>query len=251
MADVYSGRAQVVGSQAGPTHFLSTAWTMVARAQADDTGVSRHYLDLLIQRYWRPVYHFIRNRGRNHEDARDLTQGFFTSFVAKDAISYADQSRGKFRSFLMASVRRYLASEYRAAAVRPSERPVADFNSAFHEECFRAPATAPPDREFTRNWTKCLIENCLARLREECAALGKTSQYEAFRTKYLWEDGGPPPSHQQIAQYLSVSPKDVENLLYRAKKRLRRIVREEVRNAMQADGDPDEEIRELMRCLGE
>jgi RNA polymerase sigma-70 factor (ECF subfamily) len=159
------------GSGAGPDRFLSTAWTEIVKAQTERGEASRRFLGLLIQRYWRPVYHFVRRSGRSHDDAKDLTQGFFARFLEKDALRYADRSRGRFRNFLAASVKRYLAQEHRSAAARPDEQLVADFDTALHDRCFGRVRGEGPDIEFFRNWLKCLVENCLVRLAAECKAL--------------------------------------------------------------------------------
>jgi RNA polymerase sigma-70 factor (ECF subfamily) len=232
------------GSGAGPDRFLSTAWTEIVKAQGEGDEAARRYLGGLIQRYWRPVYHFIRRSGRSHEDAKDLTQGFFTRFLEKDALRYADRSRGRFRSFLAASVRRYLAQEHRGRAARPGEELVADFDTALHERCFGR--DEDPDAGFHRNWLKCLVENSIARLRAECAALGKGEQHEAFALRYAREAS---PSNREIADALGVSVKDVENLLHRARRRFRRLFLDEVRNSMLAGGDAEEEVRELLAAL--
>jgi DNA-directed RNA polymerase specialized sigma24 family protein len=99
-----------------------------------------------------------------------------------------------------------------------------------------------------KNWVKCLVETCLARLREECRTLGKDIQFEAFRARFV-HGGSGPASHRDVAAYFGISEKDVSNYLERAKRRFARIFRAEVQNSMFAGGDVDGEIRELLGVL--
>jgi RNA polymerase sigma-70 factor (ECF subfamily) len=233
----------------GPARFVSTAWTTIVRAQNEGSANSRRCLDLLMQRYWRPVYHFLRHLGRSHDDASDLTQGFFVRFIEKDAIRYADRERGRFRSFLIGSVKRYLAMEHRAAAARPDEVPVTDFASALQERPFGGGGVDDPETAFTRNWLKCTVENALSILRKECVALGRPRQFQAFRARFLGGEARP-ASYREISLAMGISEKDVENLLASAKKRFRRIFLEEIRNATSSAGDAQQEVRELLEVLG-
>lgn len=236
------------GSRTGAGRFLSTAWSMILDAQSRDRDTSRSYLGLLIQRYWRPVFFFIRHFTGSHEDAKDLTQGFFASFLEKDAILYADRNRGRFRNFLLASVKRYMQQKHRARAAKPDEIPVADFQSAVRAHSFSEPREEDPAKTFMKNWVKSLVEACLARLHEECRTLGKDMQYEVFRQRFL-HGGSSPASYKDIASTYGVSEKDVDNYLGRAKRRFARIFRSEVSNSMHAPGRVEEEIRELLGLL--
>ena len=103
-----------LGSDAGPGRFFSTAWSMILQVQRNDRTTSRKYMGLLIQRYWRPVFFFIKPFVDSHDDAKDLAQGFFVSFLERNAISCADRTRGRFRNFLLASVKLYMRQRHRA-----------------------------------------------------------------------------------------------------------------------------------------
>ncbi|MHC4250346.1 MAG: RNA polymerase sigma factor [Planctomycetota bacterium] len=206
------------------------------------------HLGLLIERYWRPVYSFIRQFGNSHEDAKDLTQGFFTDFVDRDIVSHADRTRGRFRNFLIASVKRFLAMRYRAASRRPQHESLAGLDMAASEPSFVTRGGEEPERTFMRNWAKCVVENCLTRLRDECTAIGKEVRYLVLEARYL---GGPgkPPSYAEIASRLGFSDNDVRIHLERAKIRLAALLREEVANTMVSQEDIDFEIAELVKHL--
>lgn len=232
----------------GAGHFLSTVWSVILHAQERDRGTSRRYMGLLIQRYWRPVYFFVRHFTGKHEEAKDITQGFFASFLEKDAILYADRSRGRFRNFLVASAKRYMQQQHRAARARPDEVPIADFESVIGTRSFSGLQGEDPAKTFMKNWVKCLVEACLARLREECRSLGKETQFEVFRARFL-HGGSAPAPYRDIALRLGISEKDVGNCFERAKRRFARIFRGEVQNSMAAGEQVDDEVRELLGVL--
>jgi RNA polymerase sigma-70 factor (ECF subfamily) len=220
---------------------------MIAHAQGRDPAASRRCLGLLIQRYWRPVFHYLKCHGRGHEDAKDLTQGFFARFLEKDAIRYADKERGRFRNFLLGSVKRFMAQERRSMAAGPGERSVADFDTELQAQVFGKTNDENPEAAFTRNWLKSLVENALCLLRKECVACDRTRQFLAFRSRFLSE--GSVPSYRQIAESLGTTEKDVENLLFRARKRFRRIFLNEIRNSTFTDLEAQDEVRDLLAML--
>jgi RNA polymerase sigma factor (sigma-70 family) len=226
----------------GAASFVSTAWTTVVRAGSSDSVEARRHMGMLIARYWRPVYHFILRYGKSHEDAKDLTQAFFLSFIEKRAVGYAQKDRGRFRSFLLACVKQYLAREHRASSRKPAELQM-DFGLAQNEDHF-AGQSEDPIRTFTRNWAKCLIENVVGRLRNECDALGKPLQFRAFHLRML--EG---TSRAETAAGLGVEPKDVDNLLASARKRFDRLLRDEVRGSVIEEIAVENEITELLSSL--
>jgi RNA polymerase sigma-70 factor (ECF subfamily) len=241
---IASSNSTPVGLGAGPSRFTTTVWTEVVNAQGA-SAESRHFMGLLIERYWRPVYHYLRRAGRAHEDAADLAQGFFATFLERGAIDYADQSRGRFRNFILVSVKRFLAEKHRAAAVRPKEVQTPDYDTAMHEKCFQSMAGGDAEADFARDWLKCLIENCMTRLKAECESLGKGSQFDVFNRRFIRDDGLGQPSYLEIAQLVGTTQKDVENLLAAARRRFRRIFYEEIRNSVMSDAETEAEIRDL------
>src|ERR1051325_829656 len=100
------------------TSFTSTHWTVVAEAAASDLPGSRNALEQLCRAYWNPLFHFAVRSGHNREDARDLTQGFFQELIEKSFLSGADPQRGKFRSYLLASFKHFLAHQHEKATAQ-------------------------------------------------------------------------------------------------------------------------------------
>jgi RNA polymerase sigma-70 factor (ECF subfamily) len=228
------------GSRTGFVAFDSTAWSVVAGAQAGDRDLQRQCCEYLIERYWPPVYAFVRQRGNAHEDAKDLVQGFFADFLERRIVSYADRRRGRFRSFLLASIKQYMAQQHRRSGRRPQVVSLPDLDPKKCECAFAIEPDGDPERAFMRNWAKCVLENSIARFREECAALDKERLYEVFAARYLVNGEGA-KSYKEIAAATGSTEVDVGKLLQRARVRLSRIVREELGNGSCGLEDAEEE----------
>jgi len=196
----------LLDSGVAASRFSTTAWSVVAGAQGSDTAFARDCVALLVERYWRPVYRFIRCYTKSRAEAEDLTQGFFTLFLEKGAIAHADRERGRFRTFMLAAVKRYLAGEYRIKKRKDIEVLFAGIRDVESEPFFEPAADESPEDIFMRNWAKCVLENCVARLRKECRAVRQEKQFEAFEARYLSVlpgGSGKSPSRKALAENLS------------------------------------------------
>ena len=234
-------------TDAGSPAFPTTVWGQVARAQGRDGGAAAEALGRLVERYWFPVYFFIRQKGRSRDEAKDLTQEFFASFLEKDIVSYAESARDRFRTFLLYSVCRFLALEHRSASRRPREVRLSGPRRDPDEWVGFEPAdTETPEDVFMRNWAKSFLEDCVARLREEYEALGKEVQFRVFQLRALRED---PLPTKVVAAELGISATDVVNYLHRAKEHFRRVVREAMRGWVTAPGEVAEELAGLLDML--
>ena len=227
--------------------FMTTIWTNVVKAQERDATAAKESLGHLIERYWKPIYHFIRQKGRSREDASDLTQQFFAEFLAKDVVAYADRNRGKFRTFLLASVTRFLIDAHRKSARRVAALPFLQEEDDDERKLYEPAGGETPERAFDRNWARTLVRNCIVRLREECTVLGKREQFEIFASRFLAD--GEAPDRRTTAKQYGITETDVDNHLRAAKKRYRRILREEVSGTVLTQEETDEEIRKLMSVL--
>jgi RNA polymerase sigma-70 factor (ECF subfamily) len=245
VVDIHPQGSAYLGS--APSRFTSTAWSMVLGAQESDPASSRRCIELLMHRYWRPVFAYVRRLIPNADDAGDVTQGFFAAFLERGAVKYADRARGRFRSFLIASVRRYMQYQHRKDIARPEHMPILDMDALVATQAFFDGASEDPARLFMKNWAKCVVEAAVARLEQECLALGKKVHYDTFALRFL--TGGEPTPYERIASELDISLKNVSNYFERAKKRFARILRDEVSNSMCPDEDVDLEIRDLLAAL--
>src|SRR5262245_60753920 len=184
--------------------FETTSWTLV-QAAADGPSLD-HYsaLNTLCQKYWQPVYAFIRTRGYDRETAQDLTQGFFAVLVEKNYVADADRARGRFRSFLLTAVKHFLANERdRAHALKRGggrlQVPI-DFDEA---DSWAIVEHATPDRVYERRWTLSLLDSVMAKLRAEFSVAGREHEFDRLAA-FLNKDGHP-ERYETAAAELSMS----------------------------------------------
>jgi DNA-directed RNA polymerase specialized sigma24 family protein len=159
------------------SRFQTTSWSLVLAAAGQPSTEAHAALAKLCQTYWHPVYSFIRRRGYEPDQAQDLAQGFFMVLLEKNYVGDADRQRGRFRSFLLTSVKHFLANERdRAHALKRGGRQTPVSIDLMEAEGRYAPATVElttPENLFERRWALSLLEQVMAKLRAEFARIGR------------------------------------------------------------------------------
>jgi RNA polymerase sigma-70 factor (ECF subfamily) len=229
--------------------FQDTLWTVVLKARDRSAPDWRDALSKLIQMYWKPLYFYVRRRGKSVDEAKDLTQAFFVSLLEYDALQSVDRTKGKFKSFLLAALTHFMANEYDKQRAQKRGGGAAhvsfDYQSA-ETEYTREPAThQTPELLYQRQWALALIDNALAELKAECAQSGREKQFEVLRAFLTTE----PPSYRELAEKLDVKEADVTNYLHRMRKRLQQLLRAKVRDVVSSDDDLRHELAELFKSL--
>jgi DNA-directed RNA polymerase specialized sigma24 family protein len=165
--------------------FRTTHWSVVLEARDHGTGASTAALEKLCRAYWHPVYEFVRRKGYNPHEAEDLAQGFFARFLAKNYLESVDASRGKFRTFLLCSLNHFLANEWdRAEALKRGggvEFIALDLHDADDGYHFEVAEGATPETVYERRWVEAVLEQVLARLRDECNESGAGERFEQLK----------------------------------------------------------------------
>ena len=168
-----------------PRGFATTRWSLIVAACGPDAPLAHEALSHLCEAYWYPLYAYIRRRGHSAADAHDLTQEFFARLLERDFFGAADPAKGRFRTFLLASCKHFLANEHDHAVAlkRGGGRPVASLHPGNAEGRYsREPShDATAEKLFERRWAVTLLDRALARLREEFAARGKAAQFDRLR----------------------------------------------------------------------
>src|SRR5687768_6570938 len=165
--------------------FVTTRWTVVLSAGRKSSAQSDRALAELCQIYWYPLYAYVRRRGQTKEDAEDLVQEFFARFLEKNYLEGLSAERGKFRAFLLASLKHFLANEWdkanrqkRGGGAQHLSLDWQEADRRFHLE----PADiASPDRIFDREWALALLERVIGLLKSECARDGKAQLFDQAR----------------------------------------------------------------------
>jgi len=231
--------------------FATTRWSIVTAAgHASDSGAA-HALEELCQVYWPPLYGYLRGRGHGAEEAQDLTQGFFARMLETGGISAADPARGRFRSFLLTALKRYVINEHaRGAAARRGGGQLhfpLDFERAEHAYALERRDDDSPERVYDRKWAAIVLDRALQRLRDEYHEAGKGELAQAL-LPYL-TDTGDLPAYRAIAAELRVSEGAVKVAVHRLRQRYGAILRLEIGETVTAPGEVEAEMRELLRAV--
>ena len=242
--------AALDSTAAGRPKFLTTQWGLIAAASAEGTAEARAALGGLYRIYCYPVYAFIRRRGYGREDAQDLTQDFFVHLLAKGTLGRADPQRGKFRSFLLATLDHFLA--HAAECARAQKRGgdcqfvFLDDESAEVRYQLAAPEGTTAEKVFEARWAAALMEATFQRLRGELESEGKGWLFEAIQGFLL---GGENASYQQVANATGLSLGALKTAVHRLRGRYRALLREEVARTVATPDQVEEELRYLRVAL--
>jgi RNA polymerase sigma factor (sigma-70 family) len=235
-----------------PERFRTTHWSVVLAARDRASPEARQALQELCEAYWYPLYAFVRRCGHSAEEAQDLTQEFFVRLLEKDFLVMADQGRGKFRSFLLAACKHFLANERdRARALkRGGGRAVLPIDTQAGESRYAAePAhQLTAERLFERRWALLLLQHVLGRLREESQRAGKAEQFEQLKALLAGEKSA--ERYAQVAQAMQATPGAVRVAVHRLRRRYRELLREEITRTVNDPGQVEAEIRDLFKALG-
>ena len=223
---------------------------MVA-AGREPTPASRVALSELCELYWPPLYGYARRHGHSVEQAHDLTQAFFVRFLEKSSVRAADPERGRFRSFLLASFKYFVANERDREAAQKrggGQAPLSfEFDAAEARYAAEPAHDLTPEALFEQQWASGVIERALAALRAECVAAGKEATFEAVKDLLVGEksEGG----YAAIAKALDTSEGAVKVMIHRLRRRLRELLRLEIGATVSDPSDIDDEIRHLIAVL--
>lgn len=232
--------------------FATTRWSLVLAAGATESPARREALASLCALYWPPVFAFVRGHGHAPEAAEDLTQGFFARLIEKGDISDADREKGRFRSFLLAACRHYLANERDRASARKrgGGRPVFSIDAADAEERYaRALAhTQTPEAAYERQWGLTLLAGVLDDLRDDYAATGRERVFERLKGFLTGADDA--AAYPAAAADLGTSEGAVKVAVHRLRARYRAALRARVAETVSSEDAVGDEIRYLIRVLG-
>jgi RNA polymerase sigma-70 factor (ECF subfamily) len=234
-----------------PWNFRTTHWSVVLAAGGSPAPEAAAALERLCASYWYPIYSWLRRQGHSTHDAQDLTQSFFSHLLEKNALNTVDRSKGRFRSFLLASTKNFLANEWDKASAlkRGGQFKFVSVDETTGEERYRRePALdTPPDKAFEQSWAMTLLDSVLARLREEYSADGKTALFEALQN-YL-EGGRDGVPYADMAARLNLTEGALKMAVLRLRRRFGELLRSEIAHTVARPEDIDEEIRSLFAAV--
>ena len=236
--------------------FPPTHWSVVLAAARRQTEpeIAHAALAELCQAYWAPLYSFVRSRGQTVHDAQDLTQGFFAYLIEHKVYTRVDRQKGKFRSFLLASIKNFLGdvSDRERTLKRGGGQnflPLREEQITEAESLFQSHRAASTEELiFDRSWADALVTTGLERLSADYRSEAKEKLFNELKV-FLTGCGGPPPAYSELAIRLGITESTLRSHVTRLRARYREILRSEVRRTVATEAEVDEELHELLRVL--
>jgi RNA polymerase sigma factor (sigma-70 family) len=243
-----------IGSAAAGQHaaasFTTTHWSLVLEAQGE-TPAAQKALEILCRTYWRPLYGFVRRRGLGREEAQDLVQEFFARLLEHRNLDTVRREKGRLRSYLLVSLKRFLASEqHRAGGVKRYETgPHVPLDELLDSEAadFELAETWSADRLYERHWALAVLGQVLGRLESEYREAGNGVLFDRLKEFLVGEQGL--RTQAEIATELGMTENAVKQAFHRFRQRYRLLLRDEIAHTVAQAGDIEGELRHLVSVL--
>jgi RNA polymerase sigma factor (sigma-70 family) len=232
-------------------YFATTRWTVVLAAGRGSTPQAEQALEELCRTYWYPLYAYIRRQGRTREDAEDLTQSFFARLLEKNYLQDLRSEKGKFRAFLLAALKHFLANEWDRANRKKRGGDATllslDWQDAETRYQIEPADRLSPDKLYDRMWAVALLERVITRLRDESVAEDKSRLFEELRPFLMIGKSAIP--YEQAATALGLNEGAVRVAVHRLRRRYRELLREEIGQTLSNADQVEEEMQALFRAF--
>ncbi|MFP4055172.1 MAG: RNA polymerase sigma factor [Phycisphaerae bacterium] len=240
----------------GPNRGIqATHWTQILMVQGGDTSQRQAALGLITRQYWKPVYTYLVRKGFRREQAKDITQGFFTDVIlGRGLVAKAAPEKGRFRSFLLTAVNNYANDVLRrqSAASRHPREGLVSLEGMEYTERYDPPVEEPPEDAFHREWAAQLLEEVIADVESQCRRLGQQKHWEVFRRRVLLPviHSRKAPAFADVANELDIpSPTRAMTMNDTVRRKFETTLRRHVRPYVETARDVDDEIRQLIEIL--
>lgn len=231
--------------------FATTRWSVVLAAGRESSAESEAALATLCETYWYPLYAYVRRQGHDSAGAQDLTQGFFARLHEKEYLQQVQRERGKFRSFLLASLKHYIINEWdrdRAAKRGGGRKHLrVDFEAAESRHRLEPAGGETPESIFEKQWALALLNRVQEALRGEFRNAGKEGHFDRLSVCLTGETRS--ASYRELAAELGTTEGAVKVAVHRLRKRFRDRLREEIAQTVASEAEIDDEIRALFDAL--
>lgn len=232
--------------------FLTTHWSLIEDIQKQQNP-ERAMIGLLLERYWKPVYLYLRRTGCDNEQAKDLTQGFFHEIVlGRRLLQKADPSKGRFRAFLLHALKQYVIDARRRQSVQvniPTDKLVS--LEITHQPLLpQSGSQWSPEECFLYAWKSAILDQTLADVKEDCISAGQETHWYVFRDHLLRPtfEGREPTLLRELCQrYNIASEKTASNMVITVKRRFQRLLKKRLRSTASSDTEADEELRDILQ----
>lgn len=233
--------------------FATTQWSLVvAAAKNDSVAGSSEALEQLCQNYWYPLYAYVRRRGFSPDESADLTQAFFAQFLEKNSIEHADPDRGRFRTFLLTSLKNFIANQWRSeqALKRGGHLKKISLEISRGEEKYALEPVemTTPETLFARRWAMTLLTTTFEKLEQEYLENGKLDLFEKIKPYLVGNHENVP--YREVSQALGITENAVKVSVHRLRKRCGTLLRMEIAQTVSSEEEVDQELREMFSTLG-
>jgi RNA polymerase sigma-70 factor (ECF subfamily) len=233
-----------------PAIFATTHWSVVLEAQGESEAAQKA-LERLCRTYWRPIFGYVRRHGVGAQDAEDLTQGFFALLLERKDLNSVRRDKGRLRSYLLTSVKHFLADESRHAMALKRGKgqrliPFDDIQERDRIEMERSDRLTA-DQIYERRWAFTVLDQVMARLSEEYRSAGNVRFFDQMK-KMLMDDPDR-PSQAEVGSEFGMTENAVKQAFYRFRQRYQTLLREEIANTVAAPGDVEDELRHLIAVV--
>ena len=246
-----SGKSAKNFSVSGAGRFATTHWSVVLQAGQPKAPGYQQALETLCRSYWFPLYAYLRRHGYNNQQAEDYTQAFFCRVLEKQVLRMADSKRGKFRSFLLATLKHFLSDEYDRARAqkRGGGRKLLsiDFKDAENQYALESAHRLSAEKLFDKSWALTVLDRTMACLKAELASQKKQELFDNLKI-YLTTEKGSIPYRDKAAQ-MNMTEGNVRTAVHRLRRRYRKLLRDEIAQTVAAEDQIDEEIDDLFNAL--
>jgi RNA polymerase sigma factor (sigma-70 family) len=238
------------GIQTGAVAFATTHWSVVLEAQGESPA-AQDALEKLCRTYWRPIYSFVRRQGAATQDAEDLTQGFFALLLERKDLNTVRKEKGRLRSYLLTSVKHFLADESRHAMAvkRGKGQRLIPLDEIRERECIDVERSdrLTAEQIYERRWAFTVLEQVMARLRDEYRSAGNLRFFDQMKKMLMDEPGR--PSQAQVASEFDMTENAVKQAFYRFRQRYQTLLREEIAHTVATPSDIEDELRHLIAVV--
>ncbi len=233
--------------------FATTRWSVVLAAGRRSSPKASAALEELCGGYWYPLYVYVRRRGFGPNDAADLTQAFFAQLLEKNRLEHVEPGKGRFRSFLIASMKHFLANEWHKSRTqrRGGGRVPISIDFATADTAYRLEPMdeMTAERAFERRWALTVLDRVLGQLRAEYIANGRGDAFDRIKETITYRDVA--GRHREIAADLAMTEGAVKVAVHRMRRRYRELLMQEVSQTVSAAGEIDNEVNELFNALSQ
>lgn len=242
------------GASPGSDSFATTRWSVIASARDGSSVSARQALAWLCERYWYPLYAYLRRKGHSADDASDLAQSFFAYLLERDTVAVADQQRGRFRDFLLGSLKHFVSHDAQAkrAKKRGGGRLLIRMDALEAEQRYSLEPVdiQTPEKLFARRWALEMLDRVLQRLKDTFRTDGKSAQFEAL--KECLTGNASAESYAAIGQRLKMNEGAVKVAVFRLRRKYRELLKDEIARTVAQPEHPAEveaELNDLLAAL--